>query len=61
MLESNWVKNVWMEHLVWLDSASMNIFLGECPDGHKEGDTWPPMGGYCEGCSCFANGWGCGS
>lgn len=49
-----------MKHLS-LDLASLNIFLGECPDGHKEGDSWTPLGGYCGGCACDANGWGCGS
>uniref|UniRef100_K1RNJ4 Single domain-containing protein n=1 Tax=Magallana gigas TaxID=29159 RepID=K1RNJ4_MAGGI len=38
-----------------------NGTVGECPDGHKEGDSWTPLGGYCGGCACDANGWGCGS
>lgn len=60
MLVSNWVEKLRMKHLN-LDLASLNIFLGECPDGHKEGDSWTPLGGYCGGCACDANGWGCGS
>eukprot|EP00105_Crassostrea_gigas_P023147 XP_011442882.1 PREDICTED: uncharacterized protein LOC105339150 [Crassostrea gigas] len=34
------------------------INIGECPDGHKEGDTWA-WDGSCGECSCHVDSWGC--
>ncbi|XP_022327984.2 uncharacterized protein LOC111127199 [Crassostrea virginica] len=34
--------------------------MGECPEGHTEGDTWP-WGDFCGQCSCYAGHWGCES
>lgn len=46
--------------LICLYTPILNIHAisGECPDGHKEGDTWP-WGDYCGECSCHVGYWAC--
>nr|XP_034301517.1 U-scoloptoxin(16)-Er13a [Crassostrea gigas] len=44
--------------LIPMSKGAYISYRGECPDGHKEGDTWP-WGDYCGECSCHVGYWAC--
>lgn len=44
--------------LICLYILILNIILGECLDGYKEGDIWF-WGDYCGECFCYVGYWVC--
>lgn len=44
--------------LICLYILILNIILGECLDGYKEGDIWV-WGDFCGECFCYVGYWLC--